>query len=717
MTIFPRPSEWARSGTQHSAATPFAGGDHQYFAFLSYSHRDAAMAQWLHDMLEKYRVPKHLVGRITEHGAVPRRLKPIFRDLGELPASTDLGGEIRSALAASQFLVVLCSPASANSRWTNAEIEAFKRAHPDGCVFAVIVGGEPCASDIPGREAEECLPRALRYKYDRRGRPTTKRAEPLAADLREQGEAGRMGFLKLVAGMLGVGLDDLVQREAVRRHRRMATVAGTSVLGMLVASALALTAFQARNEARDQRREAEGLVAFMLGDLKDKLEPIGRLDALDSVGSKVLAYYAKQDTSELSDAALMQRLRALSLTAQVAYLRGDYAGAARLYREAVAGTGEAIRRDRDDPQRLFDHAQNVFWVGELARHRGQIGEAEKAYREYKRLADRMVAIEPDNLKWRLEVGYARENLGIVLMSQRRFAEAAAQFEGALRPIESLASIDPANSTYQKEASNALAWLAQAQWALGRVDSAIALRRRQVAFLDRALASGAKDVVLHQHLIPAHQALGLMFTFRGEVEGGADHYRLALAEANGLLAVEPDNSMWKDLAASVRLDLAKNLIARGSREEAAQETAIGCEAAAALRARGGDVARWRALQTTCLEIQSRQALASGAAAQALTLAERALVAVRAERSGDPIADLYRVAAVYRLLGDARRRIGDHKGATASWSAGLKQLPANVTERPLEMSERAELLGRVGRSGEARPLAERLSAMGYRNLDQA
>jgi hypothetical protein len=96
---------------------------------------------------------------------------------------------------------------------------------------------------------------------------------------------------------------------------------------MVVTSGLALTAIEARDEARDQRREAESLVAFMLGDLKDKLEPIGRLDALDGVGSRVLAYYSMQDASDLSDSSLLQRSSALSLTAQVALLRGDIAAA------------------------------------------------------------------------------------------------------------------------------------------------------------------------------------------------------------------------------------------------------------------------------------------------------------------------------------------------------------------------------------------------------
>src|SRR5690349_23928193 len=295
----------------------------RYYAFLSYSHDDKELADWLHRELERFRVPSALAGKLTANGVVPKRLTPVFRDEQDLSAGGDLAEEIKAALAASQFLVVLCSPTAAKSRWTNQEIESFKRTRPEGCVLAAVAAGEPFASDMAGREDEECFPPALRYKYDRRGHQTSKRAEPLAADFREEGEGKRMAFLKLVAGMLGVGLDELVRRETTRRHRQLAWLAAGSLVGMAVTSTLALTAIQARNEARDQRREAEGLISFMIGDLKDKLEPIGRLDALDGVGGKVLAYYQKQDTKDLTDASLRQRSGALSLMASVATSRGD----------------------------------------------------------------------------------------------------------------------------------------------------------------------------------------------------------------------------------------------------------------------------------------------------------------------------------------------------------------------------------------------------------
>src|SRR2546429_8553880 len=82
----------------------------RYYAFLSYSHKDKDLADWLHRELEKFRVPHALAGKLTANGVVPRRLVPIFRDQHDLSAGGDLAAEIKAALAASPFLVGLCSP-------------------------------------------------------------------------------------------------------------------------------------------------------------------------------------------------------------------------------------------------------------------------------------------------------------------------------------------------------------------------------------------------------------------------------------------------------------------------------------------------------------------------------------------------------------------------------------------------------------------------------
>jgi tetratricopeptide (TPR) repeat protein len=519
-----------------------------------------------------------------------------------------------------------------------------------------------------------------------------------------------MGFLKLVAGMLGVGLDDLVQRETTRRHRRLAWLAAGSLAGMAVTSGLAITAIQARDAARDQRREAEGLVAFMVGDLKDKLEPIGKLDALDGVGSRVLAYYSKQDTSELSDAALLQRSRALSITAQVSFLRGNFDQSDALYRQAMAGTAEAVRRSPDDPKRLFDHAQNAFWIGEIARFRGRNDQALTAYREYKRLADRLVAIEPDNLKWRMEGLYGVEDVGIALYNERQFAAAHRQFASALVPMQNLAKVEPGNLTYRKELAAVFAWLADSERAQGHLDSAIVLRQRQVALLSQAIASGVTDVDFRAQLIPAHQGLGVLYASRGQSARSIRELQSAVAVADGLIPIEPANSYWRTLAAAARLELASAFLSVGRPDEAVQQTQMGCALAASLKAAGPASAR----QVTCLIMRSRLALNSGASDEAVAVAQKALAAARAVHTDDPIKDRFAIATAYRLIGDAHRDRGDSEAAGTAWSNALAALPQGVPEMPTEMDEHATILTRLGRADDARRIAMQLNEMGYRHL---
>ena len=43
----------------------------RYYAFLSYSHKDKELAEWLHGELEKFRVPSSLAGKLTANGVVP----------------------------------------------------------------------------------------------------------------------------------------------------------------------------------------------------------------------------------------------------------------------------------------------------------------------------------------------------------------------------------------------------------------------------------------------------------------------------------------------------------------------------------------------------------------------------------------------------------------------------------------------------------------------
>ena len=683
----------------------------RYMAFLSYSHHDEATADWLHESLEQFRVPPRLVGQLTDMGAVPRRLTPIFRDRHELAAAGDLGEEIEEAVAGARFLIVLCSPAAARSKWINEEIICFKRLHDDDRILAAIIEGEPFASDIGGREAEECFPPALRVQYDRRGRATAQRAEPLAADLRDSGDGRRLGLLKIAAGMLGVGLDALVQREAHRRQRRMSLIAAGSVAGMLMASGLAYTAVQARDEARDQRREAEGLVGFMLGDLRQKLEPVGRLDVLDAVGARALKYFEKQDKTSLSDEALAQRSKALTLMGEIAASRGDLDGALRRYREALAGTQEALRRFPDDPQRMFDHAQSVYWLGSVAMRRGQISEAAIQFREYRRLADAMIAADPDNPRWRLEGVYASTNLGSVELEQARYSNAAATFQASVGAMDLLTAAEPENQEYLKLMLEALAYHGDALDRSGRLEPAIAQRQRQLMLLSPHLAQAQPDAHLRQKAMIANMHLSLLRFATGETGVALDHAAAAVGIGRRLVELEPSNADWMSRSASTFVNQAQLLLRANKIAEARTATDAGCNIALRLTARDRAVVSWRESARSCLRLRAELAVIDGAKGESLYLARQVLDAVRSDNQVSS-QDRFAVSRAHKLVGDVLSRAGDRDGAAAAWRAGLAAWPKGVAETPRQMAERGELLRGIGQRAEGTRIASQLAAMGFR-----
>ncbi len=211
-------------------------GEFKYWAFISYSHADEDWARWLHESLETYRVPRRLVGRKNAYGTVPQRAFPIFRDRDELPGSFDLGGNLQDALKRSRILIVICSPRSAASHWVNEEIKQFKALGREDRVLCLIVDGEPNASDKPDLGLLECFPPALRFRVSADAQLTDERTEPIAADARTGRDGRANAKLKVLAGILGVGYDELRQREQMRQRRRRLRI-GATVLASLLAFA------------------------------------------------------------------------------------------------------------------------------------------------------------------------------------------------------------------------------------------------------------------------------------------------------------------------------------------------------------------------------------------------------------------------------------------------------------------------------------------------
>lgn len=513
----------------------------RYKAFISYSHRDRKAAQWLHRALETYRPP-----RLLSKGGVDlskATLRPIFRDRDELSASLDLNGAIRTALEHSDALIVLCSEAAAASRWVDQEVEYFLKASSPERIICVISPDVPPEADLA-----TILPPTLRAALP-------PGVEPLAVDPRGDGDGRRLARLKIAARLLGVALDQLVQRDARRRLQIMAAFTTAAVVLAIGMGAMTVVTLKSRQIARQQRDETEALVAFMLGDLRQQLEPVGRLDVLDSVSAKVLAYYAKTQADRLDDKALLQRAKAQTLLGTIREQRGDLAGAEHAFSQAAATTHTLVERNPQNGDYVFDEAQNVFWLGYVQWRRDDVAGAERGFKRYGELADRLVALDPSRSDWRIEVAYAKNNLGTLLHEQARPAEALAAFRVASSVFKAELARKPGDQKLVQGLANSHAWAADCLLRMRRPQDAYADREASVSLLESALAHNAADKPLTARVVAGQVALA-----RLEFDLGRASSAQALSEQNitrlrGLAALDPTNARWREHLAQSLIDAA------------------------------------------------------------------------------------------------------------------------------------------------------------------
>lgn len=231
----------------------------------------AAWAAWLAKEVGGYPIPSKLVGRVNLRGeTIPCGHLPVC--VTSLPENSDSprSQEFADQLDRSLNLLVLCSPWTCRSPIVDQVVRTYKMKGRSNRLLAAIIAGLPHAPK--GKSDLECFPRATRFNVDSTGELLRTPAEPIAADFRtdDGGEgwidtsayhdslleadveekratalsrayAAKLNLMKLkvVAGVLGVSLGELTERdvahqrhlEAQKRKQALLMRGGLTLLG------------------------------------------------------------------------------------------------------------------------------------------------------------------------------------------------------------------------------------------------------------------------------------------------------------------------------------------------------------------------------------------------------------------------------------------------------------------------------------------------------
>jgi tetratricopeptide (TPR) repeat protein len=452
----------------------------------------------------------------------------------------------------------------------------------------------------------------------------------------------------------------------------------------------------------------------MLTDLRDKLDPLGKLDILDDVGKRAMRYFAAVPQKELSDEELARRSQALYQIGDVRIRQGKLAQALEPLQQSLA-LARALADRNPSADRLFGLGQSEFWVGYVDFEQGDLTAARPHFEAYRDLSERLVRMEPQHREYQLELAYAHSNLGSLEQRAGNLAAALASFEKTLAIKRRLVALSPGDLNGRFELAATQDQIGLTLIELGRLAEALPHLAANLELRQGLVRADPDSFRFRDYLGTAYDSLSTWYEARGRFAEALQHALQAQGIFSQLAARDPSNQRWRwklELSETKETELR---LLRGETGRVVSLLAPLAESVARRVAEDPGDRRWRLLGAyvhTSLGIALEE---QGRSADARRSAEQAVRWLEALHQAEPDdRDTARwLAKALILLGQIERRRGDAAAATAAWERAYGFLePATRGTASMKLLEPwVSVLLLLERRDEARPILEEMQARNY------
>ncbi|HYK01718.1 MAG TPA: protein kinase [Thermoanaerobaculia bacterium] len=475
-------------------------------------------------------------------------------------------------------------------------------------------------------------------------------------------------------------------------------------------------AVEARAEADARRAQADDLINFMLGDLRKKLEPVGKLDIMDDVAERALAYSGTSRPESLSGSELVQNANALHQLAQVRIAQGKLNEGFNSANHALLLASEAAKRKDAGAEEQMSLAMSHFWVGNIRRLRGEYPEALQQMQRYRDLMVKLAVAHPHNDEYQVERAYGHSAVASILEAQGDLAGALREHAPALAVNRARLAADPSSTAKQLELAYTLNKTGNVMQSLGRLEEAEQHFEQEHAIYARLVAADPRQRKWQDRLANSHSYLASVFELTGNTVEATKHRRAEMMIYGQLHAHDAMNADWTRNYALAMMRVADLLRWNGDLRAAMplferSETLLGSLVAS-------DVTRptWRRDQAVVQIARARAFLAAGSTAQAGRLARTAEATLQQLSLSDPV-NRRSLADAQLMAGEVHAASGEAALAAEAWSRSLATIEAlgeRTTEpRILDVWSRALMRAR-GPDAAGKVLA-RLHSYGYAHRD--
>jgi tetratricopeptide (TPR) repeat protein len=371
-------------------------------------------------------------------------------------------------------------------------------------------------------------------------------------------------------------------RSASEKKRRNLhrVIAGVSTVAV-VAFALAITSFvqysrakaarrqasQAAQRAKLARSEAEKLINFLVGDLHDKLKPIGKLDLLAEISNRVRAYYENFAEREKNPEALKQWSAALINQGDVLTDKGDLSGALNCYRDSLRIREGLTKQNPGNADLQNDLAVVYARVGDAQKDQGDLTAAVSSYRSSLGIERALIERERINPEWKHQLAFVLRRLSYADYEEGNHYGAMNDLQESVSLGRSLIEQVSNNSIWQIELADSLQRLGDVQ--SDQNDSWGALQSFQdcLAIREKLIERNPDNLDYQMDLSIALERLGDSLIDQGSLIAALGKYRAALVIRQKLVERDSANVGWRRQLSFSLEDVGNTLFAQRNLTEA------------------------------------------------------------------------------------------------------------------------------------------------------
>jgi eukaryotic-like serine/threonine-protein kinase len=342
---------------------------------------------------------------------------------------------------------------------------------------------------------------------------------------------------------------DFIERSQ-RRLRRQRGGLGVASAGAFllagIAGVAALGYARQADVAAERQRQSRQLASFMLGELADKLRPMGQLDVLSRIGEQGVKLLAPAEGGRETPGDALQRAKALVVIGEVNSSRGQ--GRTDIATDALHAALHLLlpldRAAQQDPAAYYKTLGAAsFWLGQMAFDAGDLEAASREMARYREASEAWRQVLPEDVDAQAELGFAVNSLGSIAFRRASWDEAQRWFEQALTLKLAALARKPGDADAQEAVASSRIWLGRVAHIRGNPVQALALfdvARQPLA----ALAARTPDALVRlRELAAVDGRRGDALRASGRLDEAIEVMSASVALLRDAERRDPSNRFW------------------------------------------------------------------------------------------------------------------------------------------------------------------------------